>query len=71
MYRPWFICGQSLSHLIGMIEKRREKRKPYRVLSSKHMYMDIHSITSRIFFYTLLPLHPGTPGIPRGPTAPD
>jgi hypothetical protein len=69
MYRPWFICGQSLSHHNDGKEKR--KREPYCIIFSKHIYVDVRSITIyHSFFFTLLPLQPGTPGIPRGPTAP-
>ncbi len=49
MYRPWFICGQSLSHQNDGEEKG--KRKPYCIIYSTHICRDVRSVTSLIFLY--------------------
>lgn len=51
--------------------KEQRKRKLYSTIYSKHIYAGtFRLITICQFAITLLPLQPGTPGIPRGPIAP-
>lgn len=52
-------------------KKRKEKCTPYCVIFSERIYQWTYApLLLAYLFFTLLPLHPGTPGIPRGPIAP-